>query len=124
MDHRWGARTPVHLNVRLICHPGAITPGWLSDVSISGAYVRTELVMQLLSPVRIVLVDRLPSGRGSMDLAAYVVRRDSVGLGLEWRNLAPKSLRRLYSVFAPLDVDAAPWPCHVCTDLTQRTLHE
>ena len=114
----------MHLDVRLICQPGAIAPGWLSDVSISGAFVRTELNLQLLSPVRIVLVDRLPSGRRTMDLAAYVVRRDSVGLGLEWRNLAPKSLRRLFAVFAPLDVDAAPWPCHIRADSTQRTLNE
>jgi hypothetical protein len=124
MDHRWGARTPVHLDVRLVCKPAAIAPGWLSDVSISGAYVRTELMMQLLSPVRIVVVDRLPSGRRSMDLAAYVVRRDSGGLGLEWRNLAPKSLRRLHSVFAPLDIDAALWPCHIFPDLAQRTLKQ
>jgi len=69
--------------------------------------------MQLLSPVRIVVVDRLPSGRRSMDLSAYVVRRERDGMGLEWRNLSPRTLQRLYSAFAPLDVDATPWPCRI-----------
>jgi PilZ domain len=124
MDHRWGARTSVNLNVRVICQPGAIAPGWLADVSISGAFVRTELKMQLLSPVRIMVIDRLPSGRRSMDLPAYVVRRDREGMGLEWRNLSPKTLQRLYSVFAPLDVAAVPWPCRIRQDFPQRMLSE
>jgi hypothetical protein len=124
LDHRWGMRTPVNVNVRLICQPGAIAPGWLSDLSISGAYVRTVLVTQLLSPVRVVLLDRLPSGRRAMELSAYVVRRDHEGLGLEWKNLAPRTLRRLYSAFAPLDVDATPWPCHLHLDMHPRMLNK
>jgi hypothetical protein len=113
IDHRWGARTAINLNVRLVCQPGAIAPGWLADVSISGAFVRTELMLQLMSPVRIVLLDRLPLGRRSMDLPAYVVRRVQGGLGLEWRSLSPRTLQRLYAVFAPLDVEATPWPCRI-----------
>jgi hypothetical protein len=113
IDHRWGARTSVNLDVRLVCQPGAIAPGWLTDVSISGAFVRTELMVPPMSPVRIVVVDRLPSGHRSMDLPAYVVRRERDGLGIEWWKLSPKTLHRLYAVFAPLDVDATPWPCRI-----------
>ncbi|MEO8308788.1 MAG: PilZ domain-containing protein [Pseudomonadota bacterium] len=124
MDHRWGARSPVHLDIRLVCQPGAITAGWLENVSISGTFVRTKLVVPLLSPVRVIVVDRLPLGRRSIELPAYVIRRDREGMGLEWSNLAPRTLQRLYSVFAPLDVEAAPWPCRIRPDVYMSMLSE
>jgi len=101
MDHRWGMRTSVNLDVQLICQPGAIAPGRLTDVSVSGAYVRTKLDLRILTHVRIVLLGRLPTGGRAMDLSAYVVRQDGNGAGLEWWNLSPGILHKLLLAAAP-----------------------
>ena len=101
IDHRWGVRKSINLKVQLICQLGAIAPGWLTDVSLSGAFVRTELAIPALSTVRIVVVDRLSAGWRSVDLSAYVARCDGGGLGLEWWNLNAETLQRLFSVTGP-----------------------
>lgn len=98
MDHRWGMRMPVSLDVQLICQAGSIAVGRLADVSVSGAFVRTSVVLRLLSHVRIVLVDRLSSGGRPLELSAYVIRQDASGAGLEWWNLSPGRLQRLFQV--------------------------
>jgi hypothetical protein len=101
VDHRWGIRKSINLNVQVIAQPGAIGAGWLTDASASGAFVRTELGLRILTPVRILAIDPLqPNGR-PIDLSGYVVRRDASGFGLEWWNLAPESLHRLLALAMP-----------------------
>ena len=107
MDHRWGMRKPINLNVQLIAQPGAIAPGWLTDASASGAFVRTELSLRILTPVRILVVDPLPTGSRPIDLSGYVIRRAQSGVGLEWWNLLPGALHRLLCLSLPLQTPRA-----------------
>lgn len=93
MEHRWGQRVPVGTEVRLVCRPSAVGAGWLRDASMSGAYVATDLDVPLYSRLRVELDVRASNGRSATRrLAAYVVRRDAAGLGIEWHVLAPAEL--------------------------------
>ena len=81
MEHRWGNRVPVRLDVRLVCRPLAIGTGNVRDVSVSGAFIETDLELPILAHVRVQASD--------FDIAAHVVRVDSNGVGVEWCALAP-----------------------------------
>lgn len=97
MEHRWGHRSPVGLKVLLLGCPGAIGFGLLQDVSISGAYVRTNLRLPLLSYVTLGM-NAHPTGQSeSCGIPAHVVRCDGLGLGLEWEEFAPQAITQLLS---------------------------
>jgi len=96
MEHRWGTRRSINLGVLLVGHPGGRAPGWLKDLSLSGAFVRTHLVLPVMTTVRVV-----PPGRTKSELLAYVVRVEAAGMGLEWWDISPECLRRLSPETAP-----------------------
>jgi hypothetical protein len=81
MEHRWGHRVAVRLDVRLVCGRFAIGEGRLRDVSVSGAFIETELELPILAQVRI--------GASDFEVAAHVVRAEATGIGVEWCALAP-----------------------------------
>jgi hypothetical protein len=53
MEHRWGQRVQVGMNVRLSCLPYAIGSGRLRDVSVSGAFIETNLRIPLLARMQV-----------------------------------------------------------------------
>jgi hypothetical protein len=83
MEHRWGRRTSLWTAVRLRSEVGA-ADGRVRDASASGAFVETALRITAGSRVEIEF-------RGSW-IAAFVVRTDECGLGLEWHEFAPASV--------------------------------
>lgn len=87
MNHRWGRRFAASLRVRLSYPPYAIAAGQLTDISISGAFVRSTLALPLLARVRIALAS---AGEAApQEIEAHVVRRADGGFGVEWAELAP-----------------------------------
>jgi hypothetical protein len=48
-----------------------------------------------LSCVKVAMSADSPDRSGSCDLPAQVVRRDGAGLGLEWKELAPRAITEL-----------------------------
>ena len=84
MDHRWGRRQATDLPVRFVAKAGTTGTGRVLNISLTGAYLETEVPLRLLS-----LVYLEPDVSGSGDgtrrcIAASVVRRDALGAGLEW----------------------------------------
>jgi len=90
MDHRWGTRAPVSVPVKIYCAYAAIGMGRVIDLSVSGAFVRTARVPQLMTQVE--LCSFLASGPHLAALEGYVVRRTRFGFGIEWIELAPEAV--------------------------------
>lgn len=106
VEHRWGQRVPIDTRVRFISRPSAIGSGRFRDVSVSGAFVVTNLQLPVLAPVNLeVQLDR-GSVRETLEIAACVVRSEPRGIALEWRDLAPPAIVAL--VTEALGERAAP----------------
>jgi hypothetical protein len=99
MEHRWGRRARVDMGITL--HPGfgAVARGRLTNVSLSGALVRTEMRLPTFTRVVVELPsqDSNPeSGDGAAAmLGAYVVRDAPDGFGLEWTEFSPPAIAAL-----------------------------
>jgi hypothetical protein len=84
MDHRWGRRLPTDVAVQVIAKSGARGTGRMANVSLTGAYLETQMTLRPLSLVYLEAADRkLADGIGKR-IAASVVRHDARGVGLEW----------------------------------------
>lgn len=103
MEHRWGERTSVNLTVRLTGLPGAIGMGRLRDVSLSGAFVETELNLLPLSPVHIERIAGICPTSHHCEGRAYVVRRISAGVGIEWFAAALDPVPRISAILTAGD---------------------
>ena len=88
LEHRFGRRIPLEVPVRLAVGGRPVGQGLLRNASISGALIETTLEL----PVFTNLVVELPAGSeaapGSAELAACVVRHETAGCAVEWRDMA------------------------------------
>src|SRR5262245_41256453 len=94
MEHRWGQRAPARVDVRLIL-PCAVGRGILRDISMSGAFIETNLHATLLSRVQVEI--QLTSARYARKWAphGFVTRNDEYGMGIEWNDLSPAAVSEL-----------------------------
>lgn len=93
MEHRWGVRHLLDVSVRLDGRPQVLTFARLKEASSSGAYIETRTAPPMLSRVWVELDwDRRDD---SNRIAAYVVRTDQGGVGLEWCDFAPRAILAL-----------------------------
>ena len=105
MDHRCGQRVPIDVPVRLKAWP-CVARGQLRDVSVSGAFIETDLELPLLGlvDVEVQVVDaEIRSGRAlqTLVIAACIVRSDRSGIGVEWIELAPAAFAALTAAHVP-----------------------
>ena len=101
MEHRWGQRRELILRVRLCRRGRASIDGWLTNVSLSGAYVKTRagsLDMSLIQIEEGGLSSR--EGREPLRLHARVVRREPGGVGIEWESLEAAELAEILRIAA------------------------
>jgi hypothetical protein len=100
MEHRWGDRRQVILRVRLY-GPGELSAiGWLTDISLSGAYVKTMAALDSMSQIHIE-VDEHSGGNteaAPLQLQGRVVRHGSAGVGVEWEEFASGTLGDLVRI--------------------------
>jgi hypothetical protein len=82
MEHRWGKRQSTDLRVRFVSR-AKIGTGCLSNVSVTGAFMKTKVHLRLLSVLNLSIASHSRKARDK-GVAACVVRRDSAGVGLEW----------------------------------------
>ena len=89
MEHRWGERRQVILRVWLNGPGNAASGGWLTDISLSGAYVRTVTRLPVMSDVSIEVDQRDDANSYRLlQLKGRIVRHGPTGLGLEWEEFA------------------------------------
>lgn len=100
MEHRWGDRRPVILRVRLDGPSQISASGWLMDVSISGAYVRTMAALATMSRINIEMDEHNSGhpGLGQLRLQGRVVRLAPMGIGVEWEEFASGTLGELVEI--------------------------
>jgi hypothetical protein len=92
MEHRWGQRIALDLPVRLKARPLALGVGRVRNLSLSGAWVGTEL---MLAPGTLVHLSVELSGlaiEAAAAVEACVVRCEGTGIGVEWCELAPAAV--------------------------------
>jgi hypothetical protein len=89
MEHRWGERLQVTLPVRIRAACGLVGTGLVTNFSVSGAFIATNLPVTVLSQVRVSFVAgqrheaRALRTRGT-SFDAQVVRQNSAGFAVEW----------------------------------------
>lgn len=84
MEHRWGERRPTNVLVRFSSLPHTVGRGRVANISSSGAYMETDVELRRLSIVYLTLAEPESEAVSVGLIAASVVRRDSIGVGLEW----------------------------------------
>jgi hypothetical protein len=96
MEHRYGIRYSSAIDVFVRSQSGQLAAkGRLTDVSISGAFVRTSTPIAPLSSITIEVLSVVASARRFKPIEAQVIRRTDSGLGIEWKELTPASLSQL-----------------------------
>jgi PilZ domain len=86
MQHRCGERVGLRRPVRLR-RDGWDSAGILTNISVSGGFVRTRLQVPVMSMVRVAV--------GELEVQGYVVRRTAEGVGIEWCDFAPAPICKL-----------------------------
>lgn len=97
MEHRWGVRKTLDVGVTLYIKSKLPSFGRLLDASSSGAYVRTNAALPVMTRLRLAL-GRDGLRRSAHRIAAYVVRSDGRGIGIEWQEFAPLPVLALMNV--------------------------
>ena len=95
MEHRWGERFPVELIVRLHSGSTTILDSRLTNASVSGALINTNIHLPVFSHVVVEFDVPRRSGVSGHRVPAYVVRHAPEGLGLEWQEFAPRPIVNL-----------------------------
>jgi hypothetical protein len=90
MDHRIGSRIFVFETVLLRGPTGELTEAALTEMSLSGAWVRTPARWPPMCPLH-VMFSRAAGAKGGTLAAvpAQVIRHAPNGLAIEWLELAP-----------------------------------
>jgi hypothetical protein len=97
MEHRLGYRLSVNTVVRLRTSDGEAAKAELTDLSLSGAFVRTDLVLAPSDPVRLTFPHQTGAGLRNVVVTGQVVRRADSGIGIEWSQFAPAPVKAFLS---------------------------
>jgi hypothetical protein len=105
MEHRWGQRKAVHKSVHVRTRAGIAAQAYITNVSISGAFLTTPLPVALFSVLEVSFIGVRGGRRASTVIEAQVVRKTADGLGLEWCEFAPAVGRTRDESAAKFDSD-------------------
>jgi len=95
MEHRWGERFSVALEVRVAARPFAVRTGRLVNLSLSGAAVEINFELRVLSRVQLAVIAPHTQAHATPVISAFVARRYPGGIGLEWCEFAPQQVVEL-----------------------------
>jgi hypothetical protein len=93
IEHRWGTRVPLETPAELLAEDRGWIEVVIDNASLSGAFVRTQTRLPLLSCVFL----HVAAGPGEW-LEACVVRHDEEGMGLEWLDPGLRAVSTLLSL--------------------------
>ena len=95
MEHRWGERFPLDISVRLNAGTTLVLGLRMSNASVSGGLVDTDVRLPVFSHVVVEFDVPGHSGPLRQHVPAYVVRHGHDGIGLEWQEFAPRPIVNL-----------------------------
>jgi hypothetical protein len=101
-DSRWGDRIRVNIPVRVSANASS-ADGCLKNLSLSGALVKADVDVGLHALIQVNIKISSPSKRAAA-VTAYVSRKATEGIGVEWCEFAPsivKDLLRSPSIPSP-----------------------
>ena len=84
MEHRWGSRKSTDVAVRFVAMPATMGTGRVVNISLTGAFMETQVQLRLLSLVYLQPFGPVSDGDQKNRLVASVVRQTALGVGLEW----------------------------------------
>lgn len=89
MEHRWGIRRALDVGVKVYAGSKPPRLGRLLDASSSGAYVATGTPLPIMTQIYLAIGRDGSQHTDRHRIAAYVVRSDAGGIGIEWQEFAP-----------------------------------
>lgn len=98
MEHRLGTRVMTSLPVRVIRARAKHTFGRMLNASLSGAYIEASAALPLLARIEVVCGPVRSDRAECPGVPAYVTRVGRSGVGVEWFELAPATIRQLILV--------------------------
>ena len=96
IDHRWGRRRVTDAAVRFMALPGTLGVGRITNVSVTGAFLKTGVALPLATIIHVESIEANAEATRKR-LSASVVRCTEQGVGLEWCECASNSV--LYAQF-------------------------
>lgn len=104
IDHRWGRRKVTDAQVRFMALPGTLGVGRITNVSVTGAFMETNVALPFASILHLESIETAADSARKR-LSASVVRCTQHGVGLEWCECASNSV--LYAQFGSAYRDRA-----------------
>ena len=104
MEHRWGSRIQIDRPLLWASQVFGERIGRLSNLSLSGALVKVDFDLRPLTRVSVMLE------LGTPRIDAYVTRRTSDAVGIEWCEFAPRPVADLLRVAMPPGFRLLRWP--------------
>jgi hypothetical protein len=88
IEHRWGHRVAVELEVRLLNGTQLIGTGRIVNASVSGAFIETSDPVPQFANLVLQPISADGDTDDTMRIPACVLRVDRGGVGVEWRDMA------------------------------------
>jgi hypothetical protein len=96
MEHRWGTRVSLDIPMRWArINSFVVSIGRLVNLSPSGALITPHFDLHLRSRIQLLLEWPLRPKHPILPITAYVARKSSAGVGLEWCDYAPYAVMQL-----------------------------
>ncbi len=86
--------------VRITVHPFSVRNGRLANLSVSGACIKADFDVRVLSRIQVAIELPQRSKHEAPTVAAFVARRLKDSIGIEWCEFAPLAVSRLLQAFA------------------------
>jgi hypothetical protein len=94
LEHRWGERIRVNIPVRVETNQLSGVNGCMQDLSLSGAFMKSDSDLRLHTLIEVSIALPPPSTRTAV-IKAHVSRKFEEGVGIEWYDFAPNIIRDL-----------------------------
>jgi PilZ domain len=101
MEHRWGERVGVDIPVRLTVRPFSVKSARLTNLSLSGAFIKGGVDVRVLSRIQVVIEVPARFKHATPIVSAYVTRKFKDGIGVEWCEFAPQAVTDLIRSVSP-----------------------
>lgn len=92
LEHRWGERVQVNIPVRLSAATLAGVDGSMKNLSMSGAFVKSDYDWRRHVLIEVRIAPPLPLLDAAV-VEAHVARKLEEGVGIEWCEFAPRIVR-------------------------------